>query len=248
MKEIIELNKRILREAPDAVPKEFGFIIVTRKEAPNDKVAALPASISADLEELRLKLNQALPDDFGYRILLGNTAPYFTITYSDGPQTEGNCPVEWDLERSIFDQLSGIKWDDLRAFALANGQIFDQMIEEAKKRPSALPSTKQLQKDFAPVVKTFVEAKQKDTSKVHVLAWCGDQLSNGDLAVMTTEFAGMKAFCKVLPDIMATQQLIIAVMADGKPLPAQKIEKLKQQALKELKGMPISHAKALLKI
>ena len=248
MKEIIELNKRILTEAPEAVPKEIGFIMVSRKDAASGGLAALPASIRADLERLRLKLNQTMPDDFGYLIMLGNADPHFTITYSDGPQTEGNCPVEWDLKRSIFDQLPGIKWNDLRAFALANGQIFDQMIEEAKKRPAALPSTKQLQKDFAPVVKKFVKAKHKDISKVHVLAWCGDQLSNGDLAVMTTEFAGMKAFCKVLPDIMATQQLIIAVMADGKPLPAQKVEKLKQQALKELKGMPISHAKALLKI
>jgi hypothetical protein len=116
------------------------------------------------------------------------------------------------------------------------------MIEEAKQRPAALPSTKQLQKAFPDVMQEFIKAKRMQTSKVHVLAWDGDQ------TMLTTEFAEMKAFCKVLPDIMATQQLIIAVMADGKPLPAQKIEKLKQQALKELKGMPISHAKALLKM
>jgi hypothetical protein len=240
MKEIIELNKRILTEAPEAVPKEFGFISVSRKEVADGDLAALPASIRADLEKFRLKLNQTMPDDFGYQIFLGDADPHLIITYSDGAQTEGNCPVEWDLKRSIFDQLPGIKWDDLRAFALTNGQIFDQMIEAAKHRPAALPSTKQLQKGFREAMKEFVKSKRKDTSKVHVLVW-----SEGDEVLAPEEFADMAAFCDVLPDMMATQHLIIAVVADGKPLPEQKIEKLKQQALKELEDMPMSHAKAL---
>src|ERR1039458_3546425 len=61
MKEIIELNKRILTEAPEAVPKEIGFIMVSRKDAASGGLAALPASIRADLEPLRLKLNQTMP-------------------------------------------------------------------------------------------------------------------------------------------------------------------------------------------
>ena len=89
-------------------------------------------------------------------------------------------------------------------------------------------------------MKEFVKSKRKDTSKVHVLVW-----SEGDEVLAPEEFADMAAFCDVLPDMMATQHLIIAVVADGKPLPEQKIEKLKQQALKELEDMPMSHAKAL---
>jgi len=243
MKEIIELNKRILTEAPEAVPKEFGFIMVIRNDSAAKELAALPASIRADFEKFLQKLNQAMPDDFEYQVLLGNEHPYLTIIYNDGAQTVGNCPVKWDLERSIFDQLPAINWDSLRGFALANGQMFDRMIEEAKQRPAALPSTKQLQKEFAEPMKDFIKTKRKDASKVHVLVWSeGQEGSTGE------EFANMKAFCRALPDLMATQYLVITVVADGKPLPERKIEVMKREALKELEDMPISHAKALLKL
>ena len=51
-----------------------------------------------------------------------------------------------------------------------------------------------------------------------------------------------------LPDMMTTHHLIISVLADGKPLAEKRIEQLKRQALKKLEGMPMSHAKALLKM
>jgi hypothetical protein len=248
MKDIIELNKRIMTEAPAAVPKDLGFIMVTRENAAGDELAALPDSIRTDLEALRQKLNEGMPDDFGYQIFLGNADPDLMIIYNDGAQTVVNCPMAWNKSQSVFEQLSGINWADQRRAALANGQIFDQMIEEAKHKPAALPSTKELQDVFAEPIRKFIKAKSKDASKVHVLAWHGDQLSNGDLAVLSAELPDMKVFCKALPDMMAAQQLIIAVLADGKPLSEKKIEKLKQQALKELQGMPISLAKALLKM
>lgn len=92
-------------------------------------------------------------------------------------------------------------------------------------------------------MKEFVKAKRKDASKVHVLTWHLDREEQS-----AEEFGDMKAFCRELPDMMTTHYLIITVVADGKPLSEQTIEKLKQQALKELQGMPISHAKALLKM
>lgn len=57
MEEIIEINQRILGEAPDAVPKDFGCIMITRRDDAAKELAALPVKIKADLLKFLQKLN-----------------------------------------------------------------------------------------------------------------------------------------------------------------------------------------------
>ena len=170
MKEIIEINQRIVTEAPEAVPKEFGFILICRENYGLEELATLPTALKADCKNLCQKLNAVMPDDFDYEICVGVADPHLMIVYRDGPQNISNCPVKWNIKQSIFDQMSAINWGDLRREALATCQIFDRMIKEAKHQPSALPSTKELQKQFAVLVKKFIKAKGDERSKVHVLA------------------------------------------------------------------------------
>jgi hypothetical protein len=241
MKEIIELNSRILTEAPNAVPKDTGPLMVTRERDTDGELKGLPADIKADLEGLCEKLGKAIPNDFGFTMFVGDYNPSLDLTYSDGGQTFGSWPVEWDTKRSIFDQLREFNWDEFRKRMIAGCQEFDAMREASKHAQPTLPSTKTIQKWFRGPMETFVKAKRKETTKIHVLMCHAD-------GIQERSFDDMESFCSKLPDIMTLQFLVITVVAGGKPLPVQKIEKLKEQALKELESMPISHAKALGKL
>jgi hypothetical protein len=66
-----------------------------------------------------------------------------------------------------------------------------------------------------------------------------------DEGVKVESFDDQASFCRDLPDIMTVRFLVIAVVADGKPMSREGLEILKKKAIAELEGMPISHAKAL---
>lgn len=240
MKEIIELSERIRNEAPEAVPKEFGWFLVNRQGEGTEELQVLPPAIKDEVERLRARLDAAIPDDFQYQLCLGDDKPGLSLVYCDGAQTEADCPVEWDETRSIFDQLQGVDWEKERGRVLAMCQDMERMKEEAQQKKPTLPSTKQIQKTFRSEMDLFVKTKRKDASQVHVLVW-----DDGEGSTKEENFENMDAFRRELPDIMAMQLLVIAVVADGKPLPVAKIGELKKQALQELEDMPISHAKAL---
>jgi hypothetical protein len=240
MKEIIEINQRILAEAPDAVPKDFGCIMVTRRDDAAKELAALPAKIRADLVKFLKKLNQAMPDDFGYLINLGDTDPCLMLMYSDGPQSEGNCPVEWDLKRSIFDQLPEIDWGEHRKRVIGMGHFFDDVRQVSKQLEPKLPPTAKIQKQFRAEIKAFETAKRKKPAKIYALLWRGDE------GVTEEALDSMKSLEGMLCDSMATSYVTLAVIMDGKPLAAKKIDEVKANVLKSMKEeMPISYAKAV---
>jgi hypothetical protein len=58
-------------------------------------------------------------------------------------------------------------------------------------------------------------------------------------------FEDQASFRRDLPDIMTVQYLVIAVVADGKPMSREGLEILKKKAIAELEDMPNSRAKAL---
>jgi hypothetical protein len=240
MKEIIEFNKRILGEAPDAVPKEYGFIMVSRHDDAAKELAALPAKIRADVVKFLKKLNQAVPDDFGYVINLGDYDPCFMLMYSDGPQTEGNCPVEWDLKRSIFAQLPEINWDLHRKQVIGMGRFFDDVRQVAKHLEPKLPPTAEIQKQFQVEIKAFETAKSDKPAKIYVLLWRGDE------GVTEEGMDSMNALEGLLCDTMATGYVTVAVIVGGVPLSAHKIDQLKEKVLLEMREqMPLSYARAV---
>jgi hypothetical protein len=231
MKEIINLNKRIRKEASQAIQKNAGVLLVFRRDERPKELLALPGRIQIDLKELRGRLDEVIPDDFGYVINFGDSSPALTLLYSDGAQTETSCPVEWDENHSILEQLAEMDWSKLRQRSLRNCQSFDRFKEALKDTRGAVPSTKALQDTFRAQVKAFVKTRRKGALGVRVL--------------MVRDYEGMEAFRRQLPDIMTLHGLVVAAVAGGKELSVGEIDKLKRQALKELEGMPISRASAL---
>lgn len=170
-----------------------------------------------------------MPDDFGYLINLAHDDPGLMLMYSDGPQAEGNCPVEWDLKRSIFDQLPDIDWDMHRKRVIGMGHLFDGVRQVSKELEPKLPPTAKIQKQFRVEIKAFETAQREKPAKIYALLWRGDE-------GMTEE--GL--------DSMATSYLTLDVIVDGKPLAAEKLDEVKAKMLKSMKEqMPISYAKAV---
>ena len=244
MKEIIELNQRIV--ALGVVPKEEGFVMVRTKGDLPVKLQAWPLLIRVELDGLRKRLNTVIPTDFEGLLVLGDTEPGLTLEYNDGAQTTANCPIPWDLTRSIFEQFEEIDWPSKRAEVIEECQTFDKMKEAAKHAAPKLPSTKQLQKEFREDMREFVKLKRTDLSKVHVLMFGEQDDEKPENCLTEAAFESVESFGSALIDIMPHQVWIITVVANGKPLPVGKIDELKQSALGELqKHMPISYYKAL---
>jgi hypothetical protein len=236
MKEIIELNKRLLGQLGMCLPD--GGLVLGRNDQP-EELAALPAALREEIEKLRREINEVVPNDFTYSLDLGNDSPGLMIEYEDGSQTGFFRGHDWRSDRSIIEQLREFNWDAERVQALAGCQIFDGMKDNAKHLPSRLPWTKELQKAFRVEMKEFLKAKRKDLRGVYVLMWRDDE------GMKVESFEDQASFCRELPDIMTVQYLVIAVVADGKPMSREGLEILKKKAITELEDMPISHARAL---
>lgn len=262
MKEIIELNKRILSEAPEIAQSEEGLIIY--RTDPPAELPGLTDALIAELERMRTQLNSRIPDDFSYVLNLGVADPDFKIEYEDGAMG-ASCPLESSPNGSIFEQLESVDWDEMRAQAILGCQIYDSLKETAVDIPAGIPTTRQLQRAFREDMNAWVKEKRKDSSRVHVFVWrkveeiCEEEAQAiledfGEEALTRARknedgfheftFDTLEAFGGELPNHMTMGFQVITVVADGKPIPAARIDQFKGEALKKLEDMPISHAKA----
>ena len=235
MKEIIELNTRLLREVGPALPEEG--LMVERDDRPKE-LEAIPKNFREAIQDLRTELNRTIPDDFGYFLYLGDREPDLMLHYDNGSMTTGGRGHSWTQSDSIFEQLRKLDWDDERKWAIQGSETFDAITAAAKELPIMLPRTKSLQKHLAEPVKDYIKEKRQDSSCVYALLWDGDQ------ALLDEQFSDLAAFERELPDIMTHMLHIIAIVSNGKPIPAGRVDQLKVAALKTLEDMPISHAKA----
>jgi hypothetical protein len=239
MKEIIELNQRLCRELGKQFEKEELFL---RRNDQPDELKRLPARWQEEIQSLRNKINQVVPNDFTYTLWLGKNPPMFSIGFGDGAQTEMFGGPEWRRDMLLVEQLKEIDWDGSRGVAMANCQIFDRIAANAKDAPALLPSTEQVQAMFHNTLHDFLRSKRSKKSKIRALLWREDD------GLTEEGYEDMKAFQRALPDIMTVHYLVVTVVENGKPFSVGEIEQLKKAAVDELKDMPISHAQAQWKL
>ncbi len=239
MKEIIKLNKSILEDAGHRIEND-GIILTRRGES--EAMGEIPDKLKKAIRKLLESLDKAIPDDFGYLLRLGFECPTFNLTYSDGAQSEIMSSCSWDEDESIFEQLDEMDWNGSRLAAISNSQIFDHMKDYAEQLPTRLPATANAQRAFPAEMTAFIESKSGDASKVQVLFWHEE---NG---IEEMSFANIKALVPELADLITCQYRPIAILAEGRPLTIEQIDKLNQDAYDNLRGMPISQAKASCKI
>jgi hypothetical protein len=212
------------------------------RDSQSEELKRVSVALQAEIEAFRGKVNEVVPNDFNWTVSLSDDSPDFRIEYNDGPQTGFFHGHEWQSGRCIIEQLKEFDWEGERHEAISACQMFDDIRATAEHSPEGLPPTKEIQKAFRDEMKEFVKTKRNDASQVHVMLFRDDE------GIKEETYDDMKSLCQELPDIMTVHYLVVTVVADGKPLPVERIESLKKHALKELEGMPISHAKALWKL
>ena len=240
MKEIIEINQRIMIEAPDVLPKGDDCLFVSR-DGNGDKVADnLPPALKADFDALCAKLNAAIPNDFNYVLCLGDYNPNIILEFCDGGMARASCGESFNPALSLFEQLEKVDWDRHRTFGLAGSQFFDGMRGLSGEIEPELPPTAEIQKKYGVELDAFAKAKRQGQSKIHLLKWREDE------GVTENSCDSMRDLRGDLCDLMTCAYDIIGVIVDKKLLPPRKVDKLKREVLMGMKEtMPISYARAM---
>ena len=168
-----------------------------------------------------------MPEDFDYFAFVGgDEGPRFGLDRDGMPF--GSEEEEWDPERSIVDQLRAFDWETTRARAKESHAMAQAMsILQRITRP--IPSAKGLQRDHRETVKDFVREKRRGTGKVHVLYLHGVE------GLMEVSFEDGDAFREMLPGMVGRGEDVLAIVANGKPLPVERIDSLNAQAQRTLK-------------
>lgn len=239
MKEIVELNKRIMIEAPGVVPAGEDCLFVSRDGKGDKEADSLPPAIKADLNAICERLNALVPNDFHYVLCLGDYNPAILLEFRDGAMAFATCGETFDPERSIYEQLEKVDWQKHREFGMKGGQFFDGVREMSKEVKPMLPSTSEIQQKFRNELESFAKAKRTGLKRIFLLKWREDE------GVTEESCDSMKDLRGDLYDLMTCQYSIIGVIVDKKLLPPRKVDKLKRAVLEEMKdSMPISYVKA----
>ena len=239
MKEIIEINQRIMIESPDVVPKGGNCLFVSR-DGLGDALDNLPPAVKADLDALYAKLNAVIPNDFNFVLCLGDYNPGIILEFCDGGMARSNCAESFNPDLSLFEQLENVDWAKHRTFALAGSQIFDGMRGLSGEIEPELPPTAEIQKKYGVELEAFAKTKRPGQARIQLLKWREDE------GVTENSCASMRDLRGDLCDLMTCGYDIIGVIVDRKLLPPRKVDKLKREVLKEMKEtMPISYARAM---
>jgi hypothetical protein len=237
MNEISAVNRKLRAEVGDMY-REQEVLSLTRDALPVE-VKKLSPSLRVDLQALRGELNKLVPEDFGYRVELGDEEPSLRLSYDNGPVTQFSWGQRVKSWLSLADQLNAINWAERRAQGVAGGEIFDRMQEAAKEAPENIPSTKRLQKKFREQTDAFLKVAKTDTRKVQALVVIDY------FGVLEHEnFEDLKSFTYELPNLMTCGYHVIAVVVEGRVVSAAEIDRMKRVAVDQLKDMPISYAQA----
>ena len=219
MKEIIDLQTRVLAHAPELA--EGKGIDFSRAETGGDFTLLSP-ELRAEIDDLQRALNAAIPEDFDYFVFIGgDEGPFFGLEFE---RTPAGPEGDWNPEQSILDQLGPFDWEGAREKARSGGETMQNLIALLDRIEHKPPSAKGLQRDYREEVKDFVREKRRDAEKVHVLYLSAKK------ELMEVAFEDGEAFRDMLPGMVSRGEGVFGVVVHGKPLPVERIDALNAQA------------------
>lgn len=240
MKEIIELNNKILIEAPGLVQQGGERLMIYRDGAASEDLTKLSHELQGELYALHITLNGLVPNDFDYVLYLGDYNPELILEFCDGAMSRASCAEQFKPELSIFDQLERVDWEDHRKFGMSGSQIFDGFSALSHDIEPEFPATLTIQQRFPNELQTFSKKAHAGSATIHLLKWREDE------RVSEEGLANMDDLMGMLIDLMTCRFDVIAVKVDGKLLPPEEVDALKLKTLKVLKEeMPISFIRAM---
>ena len=221
MKEIAALHEQILSVSPSIFGDEFGLIILSRVILTG--VERLPEALEEEAKELVAAFNRVVPEDFHYSIMFSADGSSLMIAHELGDVYFDLTNLDFD--RSVFEQVESLDWSGKRAEALAGATDLDDDDEDELAPPVVL-ATHPFQKAFRDEMKDFIKEKRRDASIVSVLMF-----SERVEELLEQEFKSLAELNEHVPGMMFYRDHIVTVVANGKPMPAKEIDRLKSRAL-----------------
>ncbi len=223
MKEIIDLQTRVVAHDPQLAG---GDGIDFSREEIGGEAALLSCGLREEVEALQRTFNTAIPEDFEYFVFIGgDEGPGFGLDFGMTPVGPAD---DWDPEQSLLDQLHTFDWEAAREQG-KDGNAMMEVVSMLERITRQLPAAKSLQRDYRDEVKDFVRERRRDGDRIHVL-----YLDRAE-ELMEADFENGDAFRDALPGMIGDGNDLFALVANGKPLPAERIDALNAQAQRTLK-------------
>jgi hypothetical protein len=232
MNELLDLNKNVYLES------DTGEGIFIESGPSKLKLGSLSKTLKTKIGAVRKILDTRIPNGLSYKLRLGDQFEGLSLCFEDGPKVTAYWKLPLNNYDTLSDQLNRVDWNAERLFGMSCCQsvlIEDSGVTDV---PARLLPTRRLQTTFHREMKEFITSHQVKDSKVHVLTW-------QDLGgIMTTTFPTMEAYEWELGNMLPCSYLPIALVLNGSLLSCEEIDKKNHAAYLELRGMPISSAKA----
>ncbi|EDY82155.1 hypothetical protein VDG1235_1775 [Verrucomicrobiia bacterium DG1235] len=218
---------------------EFGQLVLERYSNP-EGISGLSVEQTVVARRILDRIGELVPDDVDFSLRLDGVEPVFSLSYDDGNAGvfPGSIPFETDEE--LYQRLLERDWDDFRSSMLGGTNLFDEMLEIAKKRPSRIPSTKTLRRFCKEQIKDFRAQARREKLPYHFMMIFEED--DGPDFTFCEGPKNREEFLVDLSERMQQRWFLVAVCIDGRAIATKDVERIKLEALELLP--PISRAQA----
>lgn len=240
MNMIAALNTRLNKAVPELQEKGRLYSIGRNTDL-TCLVPTPPEALLQELQALQQRVSPLIPDDFDFDLSLGGEEPMLYTSYPPDTPDAGFDELPLDLDTDLAEQLGKVDWEERREEAvIAAVQNIEAMAQHLF---SPAFSTKALQKAFREDMKSWIKEVRKDATHTHILFWDDNPFFDEELdeeeeepGLDTLSYPTYAAFLDDLEFLIIDSKFIVTIVADGKPLSVDRIDRLKRDATNRMKA------------
>lgn len=236
---IYELNAS-LNGTPALERSEDNCVYLERTTVP-ENIPGLSPEQTRQIRQLLDYVDELIPDDFDFNIILDGDEPHFTLEYNDGPTCGSMLPLEFSTNEGFYHELANLDWEKEREKHLSGSQLWNILLEQANSRPSQRLSLKAIRRYMRDEIRAYHKAMRKERPPFSFLVTEGGEYGGMHLVSYETPDS-VEKLIEHLSNTVSFEYQLVSVCIDGKPLAVNEVERIAKQALEAMP--PISRAKA----
>lgn len=209
-----------------------------------EKTKPLAPSLRDQVCGLMLDIRGAIPSDFSFSVAFEFNGVRVSVDFEDG-NSGGFGGMSgggfFTSRKSMLKKLRTTDWDKVRASALEQGAVFENMVHDADDRPANIPSSEEAAKKWASEIRSAI-AGVRNMQPVPRFTLIAVQDGEDGVGFELSHFETRGRLVYTIADCMTCYYDVLAVLEDGVEWSYGEIEAAKAEAVEELG--PISRAKA----
>lgn len=233
----VEEMKRLARKLLGSPLAEDGQVSLSHDDY-TEHMEVLPDNVRANVEKLMEDLKSVIPNDFSFDVFFNLEGARIGVDFEDGNTGCSAFAGSFMTRKSIMNRLRHVPWDEVRADAINQSSMFDQMLSAADDRPADIPSSEAAAMNYEPALREEIASVQQSNPLPEFALIIG----RDDLGISCEHLNTRDDVIGTIADRMTTLNDILAVLEKGEPWTYAAIEAAKLEAVDGLG--PISRAKA----